>query len=136
MENLQNTEKQEKGLLLKGTLILTFLGELFWIIISGVSISQPDEFPSDELEAILFDYSFFVVLVVGIFSFFAIYTTSKMKRKGAYCLLGVYIIDFIIFCFWSYIAIHIKKYEILIVLSALISLLFASIVWKKMKKMN
>lgn len=140
MENLQKTEKQEKGRLLKATLILTFLGELLWTIISGFFVFDKEFLSSaDGFEGIAFVSSFFVVLVVGIFSLYAIYTTSKMKKKGAYSLLGVYIVNIIIFSFWSYIVIHYfqdQEFLIILVPSVFICLLFAGIIWKNLKKMN
>lgn len=140
MEKLQKTEKQEKGLLLKGTLILTFLGELFLILASLLLISVKDEaeIVFDTLvEDLLFAFPPFVLIVVGIFSFYAIYTTSKMKKNGAYCLLGVYIIDFIIFTFYSYIEIRYNlENQSFFILTALICLLLGYIVWKNLKKMN
>lgn len=144
MENLQKTEKQKKGLLLKITLILTFLVELFWTIISVFFVSDKEILSiADGFEGIAFVSSFFVMLVVGIFSFYAIYTTSKMKRIGACYLLGVYIVNIIIFSFWSYLVIHYfqeadnpQEFLIILVPSVFICLLFAGIIWKNLKKMN
>lgn len=129
-------EKKEKGCLLGGVLILTLLGTLFFTFFSGagVIVSITDHYFTPYM---LFYY---VAFALCIYSYYAIYATSKMRKKGAYGLLIVYFIGIIL----NLLMIFDKKPEspdaktgfVTAVVFIICSIIFAVIIWRNINRME